>query len=111
VVEEEHVTIVGWPESKAKVEHHFSREVECPVAISFQKTPAYVKMVNSEDDPFHVSMAMRVTPTDTIPVCIRLCNPICADSDYTIGIVLFNRPFGSIRIRGRTKVTNCESKY
>ena len=48
-------------------------------------------------------MNMNVTAKEPIPVCIKLCEPICARSDYTIGINIFDNPFASITVRGLTK--------
>jgi hypothetical protein len=42
-----------------------------------------------------------------IPVCIRVCEPICARSDYTIGITLFDRPVATINVSGTTRIENC----
>jgi hypothetical protein len=42
-----------------------------------------------------------------IPVCIRICEPICARSDYAVGITLFDRPVASIAVRGETRLFNC----
>jgi hypothetical protein len=42
-----------------------------------------------------------------VPVCIRVCEPICARSDYTIGITVFDRPVASITVSGTTRIENC----
>jgi hypothetical protein len=42
-----------------------------------------------------------------VPVCIRVCEPICARSDYSIGITLFDRPVATITVSGATRIENC----
>jgi len=42
-----------------------------------------------------------------VPVCIRVCEPVCARSDYGIGITLFDRPVATIRVSGTTRIDNC----
>jgi hypothetical protein len=43
-----------------------------------------------------------------IPVCIEVCRPICAQSAYTIGIDIFNRPVVQITLNGQTRIFNCD---
>jgi len=57
-----------------------------------------------------VDMDMKVTPTKTIPVCLKVCEPICIKSDYTIGVDIFDRPVANIKIRGLTRVYNCREE-
>lgn len=45
-----------------------------------------------------------------IPVCIRLCEPICARSEYSIDITVFDRPVASITVAGQTRLFNCDDK-
>lgn len=47
---------------------------------------------------------------DTVPVCIKLCEPICADSRYEIGIDIFDRPVAKITVAGTTRFYNCREK-
>lgn len=109
--ETKNIKIVGWPEEgKARLEHEFLMEEPCPVSILFLKPPANVVIHTSEKEPLHVDMKMRVSAEDTFPVCISLCEPICADSSYTVGVEIFDRPVGVIRFQGRTKVFNCREE-
>jgi hypothetical protein len=50
---------------------------------------------------------MNLAAKDTIPVCIKVCEPICAESSYTIGIDVFDRPVAQITIKGLTRLFNC----
>lgn len=64
---------------------------------SWPKEPASVNM----------SMDSTVTLKSEVPLCIRLCEPICAKSDYSIGITIFDRPVATISISGVTRLFNC----
>jgi hypothetical protein len=46
-------------------------------------------------------------PKESLPVCIRVCEPICIQSDYTVGVTIFDRPVASITVQGLTRVFNC----
>jgi hypothetical protein len=56
--------------------------------------------------------ALRIVqwPEQHIKLCVSLCEPICVQSDYTIGIDVFDRPVASITVRGMTKLFNCAEK-
>jgi hypothetical protein len=62
------------------------------------------------ETPFNVDMDMNVAVKNTVPVCLKLCEPVCAKSDYTISVNIFDRPVGSISIKGITKLFNCFEK-
>jgi hypothetical protein len=94
-IHRENVTIVSWPEQPAKVEHQFKMEKPCPVLISIEK------------EPLNVDMNMKLSAREPIPVCIKLCEPICAKSEYAIGIEIFDKPFAGITIRGMTRFFSC----
>jgi hypothetical protein len=93
------VSIVAWPEKPAKLEHAFDK----PVTVVVQAPPK---------DPLNVNMNMQmnVVAREIIPVCIKLCEPICARSDYTIGINIFDRPVAAITIKGVTRLFNCKEE-
>ena len=42
-----------------------------------------------------------------VSLCIRVCEPICARSDYTVGITLCDRPVASVTVSGTTRLLNC----
>jgi len=110
MAEEQDVKIVGWPKEPAQVSHRFESEQPCPVSISFNETPAQVILTNDPKQPLAVDMDMHVQAKEPIPVCIKVCEPICADSNYTIGINIFDNPFATITVRGLTRLFNCEEK-
>lgn len=102
------VTIVGWPEKqRALLEHHFVLEKPCPVSIVFDPAPANVVVQMNTKEPVQVNMNMNMLAREPIPLCIKVCEPICARSDYTVGIDIFDRPVASITVRGQTKFFNC----
>ena len=104
------VTIVAWPKETAKLEHQFKKGSPCELLVSFQKDPANVVIHTTPETPFNVDMDMNVAVKEPIPVCLKLCEPVCAKSDYTISINIFDRPVGSISIKGITKLFNCFEK-
>jgi hypothetical protein len=96
--EEDVVRIVEWPEGPALLQHQF------------EKTPAHLVVETWPQDPVHVDMAMNVVAREQIPVCIRVCEPICAQSEYTIAIDIFDRPVAAINIKGMTRLFNCREE-
>jgi hypothetical protein len=110
-VEENRVSIVAWPEGQsAALRHSFDAEASCPVTVTFAPQPAHVVVSSSAQQPVHVDMAMQLTAQRPIPVCISLCEPICARSDYTVGIQIFGNPFASIDVRGTTRLGPCKEE-
>ncbi len=111
MAEEENVHIKEWPKQKARLEHHFKLEKPCPVSIKFEDDPAYLHLKTDSEDPLDVNMDMdmNVKADEDIPVCIKLCEPICATSDYEIGINLLGRPLASISVNGSTVFDHCEA--
>ena len=110
MADEHNVSIIAWPKDPASLLHRFDPDEPCPVSISFADTPARVIVSTEPRQPMEVDMDMKVTVKETIPVCIKLCEPICAKSDYTIGINIFDNPFASITVRGMTKLFNCSEE-
>ncbi|MGN6510805.1 MAG: hypothetical protein ACTHLD_15175 [Chitinophaga sp.] len=83
MAEDHNVHIVAWPkEGAARLEHLFN------------------------DKPLQVSMLHN--QGQAVPLCIKLCEPICAESNYRIGINLLGQPFAEIVIRGVTRLFNCK---
>lgn len=109
MAEDQDVRIVAWPEEAALVAHGVQDGVPVPVRLSFDDTPVQVTVTN-DDEPLSVDMKMRVSAAEPVPLCITVCEPICATSDYTVGISVFDNPFASIRVRGETKIAPCEER-
>jgi hypothetical protein len=74
-----------------------------PTTIRIESWPQSAAGVN-------VSMDSAVTVRSEVPLCIRLCEPICAKSDYSIAITIFDRPVATIAISGLTRLFNCDTK-
>jgi hypothetical protein len=110
MAEEQQVHIVSWPPEPAQLEHHFRQDENVPVSISFENTPARVVIASLVDHPLGVNMNMVLRAPETLPLCVRLCEPICADSNYTIGISIFDRPVITITIRGTTRLFGCREE-
>lgn len=64
----------------------------------------------STGEPFDVHMGMEVSALKTIPVCISVCEPICARSDYQITLTLFKEEVATISISGLTRIFNCRDE-
>jgi len=110
VDQETRVHIVEWPEKSLRLLNEFNLDKPCPVSISFEQTPARVVVASQPGQPLDVNMNMRVTARETIPFCIKVCEPICARSDYTVAISIFDNPFASITVRGTTRLFNCKEE-
>lgn len=110
MADESDVRIIGWPKDPMHVSHQFEAGTPCPVAISFENSPINAILSTSPGQRLAVDMNMSVSAREAIPVCIKLCEPICAESDYTIGITLFDRPIISITVKGVTKLANCREE-
>lgn len=93
--DEQLVRIVEWPDDPARLDHRFDAD-----------RPAHV-VVRSDERAFQVDMDMNLRAREMIPVCIQVCEPICAESNYTIAIDVFDRPVASITIKGLTRLFNC----
>lgn len=62
-----------------------------------------VKIVSFPD----LNMAMNLTAREPVPVCIKVCEPICARSEYVVSIEIFDRPVATIKLAGQTTIFNC----
>jgi hypothetical protein len=58
----------------------------------------------------NVTLDSNLTVRGQVPVCIRLCEPICARSEYTVGITIFDRPVATISVSGETRLLNCDER-
>jgi len=63
-------------------------------------------------EPLNVNATGEATLTirQQVPVCLRLCEPICATSEYTDNVTIFDRPVATITVAGITRLTNCDEK-
>jgi len=94
-MEENNVHIVDWPKGQAaNLEHHF-------------KDPIPVEVSSPREKPLNVNMNMLLNEKQQVPLCIKLCEPICAESSYKVGITLLGQPFIEIVVKGLTRLFNC----
>jgi len=111
MAEQEFVHIVEWPKDQAaQLQHDFTGKTPCPVSIRFEPAPAHLAVETWPKEPLRVDMNMHVDATQVIPVCIKLCEPICVESEYKIAIDIFDRPVASIAISGMTRLFNCRQR-
>lgn len=95
-MEENVVHIVDWPKDQAaKLEHHFPKPVD-------------LNMFNNSEQPLFLNM--NISQGQVLPICIKLCEPICAESNYKIGINLLGQPFAEIVVKGVTRLFNCREQ-
>jgi len=104
MAEDMNVRIVTWPDEPVQLAHRFDLNTPAPVQVSFGSSPARVSISSELGKPLAVDMNMSVHVPETLPICIRLCEPICAESHYTIGISIFDRPVITLTIRGKTRL-------
>ncbi len=106
--DQKEIKITAWPKQKATLEHYFQLDKPCPVSIHFDDKPANLNINNSKERPFHVNMDMNLKAKEDIPVCIKICEPICAVSDYSVGIEFLGQSIANIRLKGKTKIAHCK---
>jgi hypothetical protein len=104
------VKINSWPKEAAKLSHEFGGERPCPVAIQFGESVARIAVETTAKDPINVDMAMNLSAREALPICIKVCEPICAESEYVIGIQIFDRPVATITVRGKTTLFNANEE-
>lgn len=71
-----------------------------------------INIVSWPAEPLNINAAMdsSIAVRGDVPICIRLCEPICAKSEYAIGITIFDRPVATITVSGLTRLFNCDEK-
>lgn len=108
---QEFVNIVAWPEQVAKFEHYVNPENPCRVSISVEKEPLNVNVSSSSEESLSINMNMNVLVKEDLPVCFKLCEPICARSEYTVSFDIFDKPFASLTIQGQTTISSSRDEY
>jgi hypothetical protein len=96
------VKIVAVPDTPLRLSHQFAADPPLPVALRFGDTVLPVRL-GTGDRAIAVDMRAILSAGRALPLCLSLCDAICADSDYRIEITLFDRPVVTIRLRGRTR--------
>src|SRR3954454_23883642 len=109
MAEEWDVRLLAWPPEPAQVQHRGSAEEPVELRVGFAPDPpAAVVLRTSPGEQFDVRMAMQMRADDPVPLCIRLCEPLCVTSEYRISIDIFDRPVMSVTVRGTTRFAECD---
>jgi hypothetical protein len=109
--QENHISIISWPEETAKVEHNLKLEEACPVSILIDKQPLNIEIHSPSEEPLNMNLDVNVDVKEAVPICIRLSEPICARSEYMIGIDIFDKPFAGVTFRGQTILFNNQDEF
>jgi hypothetical protein len=93
-MEEESIHIVEWPkEQRALLDHTFSSEAPLHVT-AWPKETLNVNMLHNQGRD--------------VPLCIKICEPICAESNYRVSLSLLGQPFIEIVVKGITRLFACK---
>ena len=107
MAQEQNIRIVSAPQSPMHLKHRFDPAKPAAVSLSFAGTPLPV-MLGSGNRPLSVDLRALFAARHALPLCLSLCETICADSDYRIEITIFDRSVMTIRLRGRTRLFSKE---
>ena len=107
MAEKQDIRIVSAPQTPVHLKHRFDAESPASAILSFGETPLPVRF-GSGERPLSVDLRALFTARKALPLCLSLCETICADSDYRVEITIFDRPVMTIRLRGRTRLFSCE---
>ncbi len=107
MAEQENVKISAWPANPARLTHEFG-EAPCPVRIHFEASPARVRLETTTQQPIQLAMGTSLSAKSPLPICIRVCEPICAESDYRVGMTVFDQAVAQVTVRGRTRLGQCD---
>ena len=106
MADQKDIRIVSVPQAPIPIKHRFDADSPASATLSFAGTPLPVRL-GSGDRPLAVDMRALLSARQALPLCLSLCEAICADSDYQVDITLFDRPVMTIRLRGRTRFFSC----
>jgi hypothetical protein len=65
-------------------------------------------MANEEGRASKSEKTANMTVREMLPVCLQLCEPVCAQSEYQITVSLLGNTLATIAIKGLTRLSNCE---
>ena len=102
MAETKNVRITAAPDTPLRLRHGFDAAEPLPVALRFGDTRLPVRL-GTGDRALSVDMRALLAARQALPLCLSLCESICADSDYRVEITIFDRPVMTIRLRGRTR--------
>jgi hypothetical protein len=101
------IGVVEFPHGAAGATHTFDPALPAGVTIRFAPAPANFALANVAGAPLDATVSTSINAKGAFPLCIKLCEPICVDSDYTLTLTLLGRSIVSVTIRGRTQFYSC----
>jgi hypothetical protein len=109
MVDNRDVRILTWPEGPATLWH--AGEDEQPVRLRFAMDPEPpLGVALRTDDPLDVRMRLDVAGREPVALCIDVGEPICATSDYRVGVDVFDQSVAAVAVRGTTRVERCAGR-
>jgi hypothetical protein len=108
MTEQMDVRILAWPESPVNLRHS-GDEQPVRLLIAVEPDPP-VQVELRTDEPLDVRMQMDIAAQEPVALCIDVCEPICASSDYQVGMDLFDQPVAQVAVRGTTRVERCATR-
>jgi hypothetical protein len=52
---------------------------------------------------------VQVAPSE-LPLAVRMHEPVCVESAYTVSVQIFDRDVATFQLKGRTILRNCREK-
>lgn len=101
MAETTNLRITAVPDQALRLAHAFPSE-PLPVDLRFGSEVLPVRL-DSGSRSLAVDMRALLSARRALPLCLSLCDAICADSHYRVEISIFDRPVITIRLRGRTR--------
>src|SRR3954452_2924478 len=81
MAEETDVRLLAWPAEPAQLQHRGSAEEPVELRVGFAPdSPAAVVLRTDPEGSLDVRMTMQVRAEEPVPLCIRVCEPICVTS-------------------------------
>ena len=111
MADEREVRVQAWPDIPAKLEHQGAEGNPVKMRVGFDpEPPATVVLRTQPEGALDVQMAMQLLAERPVPLCIRLCEPICVTSEYRIAVDIFDRPVMNVTVRGTTRFAECDDE-
>jgi hypothetical protein len=109
MAEECDVRLLTWPPDPVVLEHHGSDEA-VQLRVTFDDEQPAAVVLRAGDEPLDVRMRLELSAARPVPLCIDVCRPLCATSDYTVGVTIFDRPVARISVVGTTRIERCTDR-
>jgi hypothetical protein len=109
MADERDVRILAWPEGPARVRHAGEEKQPVRLRIAVEPEPPVAVELRT-DEPLDVRMRLELSAREPVPLCVDVCEPVCASSDYRVGVDVFDQSVASVAVRGTTRVERCASR-